>query len=297
MCLLIIDTILHYLGLYQQTDTLLPDRHLPDRLIDNILKKVSSCICPIKVCNFITSPPAPPHWQISTMLSWNLNQNISIITISLDNELNLDFVGVVILMLISPQKYRRSLLNQSTEAVFLKIQEIVLFFKPLPWKSELISPWLLRAVLQHSRDIGIVWCVTPRETCLLFFSNSTAVLLSMDPRKRWISCNLKHASWVPVNLWNYQRSFSWSQTEGPESVMSVISKLRAQCAVTADEHCRIREKLVSVCVLPSFLFPLSVLVMLSSIANKMMSKSYCLICCPYKSRRGVKRGRKADEGG
>ena len=54
-------------------------------------------------------------------------------------------------------------------------------------------------------------------------------------------------------LW-LQCSFSWSQSEGTRSFMSVTSKLRAQCAVTADAQCRRRDKLVSVCVLPSFLF-------------------------------------------
>lgn len=190
MCLLIIDIMLHYLGLFQQTDTLLPDRHLPDRLIDNILKKVSSCICTIKECNFITFPPTPSFcWHFSAMLPWNLNRNLSIITISSDNGLNLDFVGVVVLMLVSPQKYRGSLLNQSAEAIFLKIREIVLFFKPLVWKGELISPWLLWAVLEQSRDTGIAWCVSPRETCLWFFSNPAAVILSMDPRKQRIQMN------------------------------------------------------------------------------------------------------------
>lgn len=108
MCLLIIDITLHYLGLFQQTDTLLPDRHLPDRLIDNILKKVSSCICTVKDCNFITLPPTPAsHWQISATLPWNLNRNLSMIMIFLDNGLNLYLVGAVVLMLVSLPKIQR----------------------------------------------------------------------------------------------------------------------------------------------------------------------------------------------
>ena len=80
-CLLIIDIMLHYSGLFQQMDTLLPDRHLPDRLMDNILKKVSSCFCTMKDCNFITLAPAP-CWQISATLPWKLSRNLSLIMIS-----------------------------------------------------------------------------------------------------------------------------------------------------------------------------------------------------------------------
>lgn len=43
-----------------------------------------------------------------------------------------------------------------------------------------------------------------------------------------------------------------------------------QCAVTADEKWRIRDKLVDVCVLPS-LFPLSLLVTLCSVATRFSS--------------------------
>lgn len=106
------------------------------------------------------------------------------------------------------QKYRGSLLDQSAEAVFLKIQEIVLFFKPLPWKGELISPWLLWAVLQHSRDTGIARCVSPRETCLWFFFSQTPLqsfCLRIQEKKgisKWIICNLKHARRAFLKLCN-----------------------------------------------------------------------------------------------
>lgn len=51
--------------------------------------------------------------------------------ISLDNGLNLDYVGAVVLMLVRPQKYRENRLHQSAEASFPKVQWNYFVFQPL----------------------------------------------------------------------------------------------------------------------------------------------------------------------
>lgn len=66
---------------------------------------------------------------------------------------------------------------------------------------------------------------------------------------KWISCNLKHACWAFLNLCNCSVASAEARMK-EHSPSWQSSKLRVQCAVTADEQCRIRDKLVSVCVLP-----------------------------------------------
>lgn len=66
--------------------------------MDNILKKVSSCLGTAKGCNFITFPLPPPlagKFLLKTLLGI-----LSTIVISSDKGLHLDCVGTVVLMLV-----------------------------------------------------------------------------------------------------------------------------------------------------------------------------------------------------